>query len=243
MRKWQTAISTSNENGERYIRGEPLLKLIEERSFVDVFYFIVRGIFPTVAESKLLNAIFVSCVDHGVEVPSAFVPRVVVSTGNNMVAALAAGVLTIGDNHGGAVEKAMFLLLDMSDVKTIVGRVLGEHKRIPGYGHKIYKEKDPRVAVLFEKAGTLGFSDTFIQKAQAIEAEVTKQSGKHLPLNVDGAIAALLVTIGIEPILGKAFFILGRMPGMIAHIQEEMKSGEPYRRLDSDDVEYTGPAV
>ena len=111
---------------------------------------------------------------------------------------------------------------------------------MPGFGHKIYKEKDPRAQALLKKAKDLGFDLIFADKAVKIEEEIRKQKGKKLPLNIDGAIAVLLCEMGFDSKTGKAFFILARMPSMIANIIEEMNEEKTYRRLNEEDVEYGG---
>ncbi len=82
-----------------------------------------------------------------------------------------------------------------------------------------------------------------VSRAREIESELFHQTGKVLPLNVDGAVAAIMSELGFDWRLGKSFFILGRLPGIIAHIEEESKNETPYRRLDSEDVEYVGPPL
>jgi citryl-CoA lyase len=236
---WKTKISVHKE-GELYIRGQKLTDLIAKHGFIEGIFLILQGRLPKEAEAEVLSACLLACIDHGVEVPSAFVGRVVASTGNSVNAALAADLLAIGDYHGGAIEGAMELLTRTGDPKDIVAAALAKKERLPGYGHKIYKESDPRAAILFVRAAKAGFDDTLIKKAFHIEKELATQSGKTLPLNVDAAIAAILVTMGFSPKIGKAFFALGRMPGMMAHIIEEIENEKPFRRFEESDVEYNG---
>lgn len=236
---WKTKISV-HRDGELYVRGVKLIQLIAERSYPEAVYFVLKGSFPTSAEAEVLSACLVACIDHGVEVPSAFAGRVVASTGNSVNAALAADMLAIGDYHGGAIEAAMELFMRTGEAKEIVAQAMAKKERLAGYGHKIYKESDPRTAALFVRAAQAKFDDSIIKKALLIGQELATQSGKTLPLNIDGAIAAILVTMGFSPKLGKAFFALGRMPGMMAHIIEELENEKPYRRFEEGDVEYTG---
>ncbi|MDO8602126.1 MAG: citryl-CoA lyase [bacterium] len=239
--QWKTKISVHKE-GELYIRGHKLTELITKYGFIDGIFLVLLGRLPKSAESEVLSACLLACIDHGVEVPSAYVGRVVASTGNSVNAALAADMLAIGDYHGGAIEAAMELFMRAGEAKEIVAMAMAKKERLAGYGHKIYKENDPRTAALFIRASQAKFDDSIIKKALLIEKELASQSGKTLPLNVDGAMAAILVTMGFSPKLGKAFFALGRMPGMMAHIIEEMENEKPYRRFEEGDVEYSGPA-
>ncbi len=240
--KWKTKISV-HKDGELYIRGYKLVDLIAQYGFLEGIFLVIQGRLPNKNEAELLSVCLLSCIDHGVEVPSAFIGRVVASTGNSVNAALAANMLAIGDYHGGAIEQAMAMLSRPEDAKTIVAEALASKERLPGYGHKIYKDADPRTKALFERAAGLGFGDGFMKKAILIEAELAAQSGKQLPLNIDGALAAILLMLGFSPRLGKAFFALGRMPSMMAHIVEELENEKPYRRFEEGDVEYGGPAI
>lgn len=239
--KWRTAISV-HKNGELYVRGIRLTKLIKEASFIEAIFLALRGRFPQKKEANMLEAIFVSMIEHGVEVPSTFVARSVASTGNPFNAAIAAGVLAMGDFHGGAIEQAAKFIQSKETPRAIVARALANEEHLPGYGHKVYKTEDPRARVLFEKARALKLSQTYIMRARAIERELKRVSGNSIPLNIDGAVAAMMSELGFDWRLGKSFFILGRLPGLIAHIEEERKNEKPYRRLDPEDVEYIGPS-
>ena len=167
--------------------------------------------------------------------------RAAASTGNPISSALAAGILTVGEWHGGAVEKCAEMFQSERSAEEIVADALKNKEKLAGYGHKIYKDEDPRAAAIFAKAKGLGLSQKYIDKAVAIQQEFEKQSGKKLPINIDGAIAAIISELDFDWRLGKAVFALGRLPGMIAHAHEEIVNEKPYRRLEDDDVEYTGP--
>ena len=240
--KWKTSISTKKD-GQVYIRGKSLSKMVEEFSFADAIFFILSGKMPSASESKLFNAILISSIEHGVETPSAYVARTVASTGNSVNAALAAGVLTLGEHHGGAGEGAAKLLGSGKSAKEIVASAIKNKERLPGYGHKIYKDADPRAAALLKMADKLKLSGKYVKLAQDIQKELKTQSGKELPLNIDGAQAALLLEIGFDWGLIKSVFILSRLPGLIAHSHEEMTKEKPYRRFEEEDVEYEGPKL
>lgn len=230
--KWRTSVSTKRD-GEVWVRGTSLVELIESASFTEAIYLMIQGKKPEPAHKEMLDAILVSCIEHGVEVPSAFVPRVVASTGNSMNAALAAGLLSIGDYHGGAIENVMKMIAS--------GAAPGD--KIPGLGHKIYKDVDPRAELLFKKSAQLGIAGAgvdFIRNAKKRFEET--HPGKHLPINVDGAIGAILSDMSFDWRVGKAIFILGRLPGMIAHTHEEMMNEKPFRRFEESDVEHIGLA-
>jgi citrate synthase len=79
-----------------------------------------------------------------------------------------------------------------------------------------------------------------VRIARAVE-KIFKDGGKPLPINVDGAIAAVLCDLGIPAEIGNAFFIIARVPGLVAHIQEEKTRMRPMRKIHPSDTEYDGP--
>lgn len=234
----QTEISVT-QDGRHRIRGHDLIDLITHRSLSELVFLLWRGDFPTHKERSLLESMLVAVVEHGVAAPSIYVPRVIASTGNPLNAALAAGVLTIGETHGGAVEAAALMLASEKPARDIVAERLAEQRVVPGFGHKVYATGDPRATALFEKAKSLGFSGRAFEKAYTIEASLEEAKGKKLPLNVDGALAASLLELKFDPRYGGAFFIIPRMVGMAAHVIEEKNQGGSYRRLSSADTNKT----
>lgn len=242
MEKWSTAIST-RRGEELYIRGQKLSVLIENYSFLEIVFLLWRGKLPRKKEILMFNALLVAASEHGLEAPSTFVARTVASTGNPLNSALSAGFLTMGEWHGGAVEKAAQGLQSKTSAKKIVQEVRQRGERLPGFGHKVYKEGDPRVRVLFSMAKRLGFRGHFVKKALALGRELKKQTGKTLPLNIDGAMAALLLELGFDWRLAKGIFMLSRLAGLVAHIHEETVCEKPYRRLSEEDVIYRGPRI
>ncbi len=238
MEKWKTKIS-GKRDGEFIIRGHRLADLIEKRSFVDVVFLLWRGSLPDETEAALLNAMLVSAAEHGLEAPSTFVARTVASTGNSFSSAIASGILTIGDFHGGAIEQAAELFASEKSAEYIVADAREKKLRIPGYGHKVYKDGDPRTKVLFYRAEALGHAGRYVEKAKAIEAGLSS-GGKKLPLNIDGALAALLLELGFDPHFARPLFILARTAGLAAHAVEEVKNEKPYHRLAEEDTEYIG---
>ena len=230
--KFKTKISKTKD-GTHSIRGYNILELIEKHSFVDVIFLLLRGDFPSEKEKALLEAMLVASIENGLEAPSLFVPRVVAASGNDMHVALASGMLAIGSKHGGAAEQAAILF---ASEKTAADIAEQEHI-IPGFGHKIYKEEDPRVTALFEKAKKLGFSCAYFKKAYDIERALAEKKGKKLPLNIDGAIAAVMLELQFDPKLGKALFLIPRIVAMAAHVKEEMEQKNSYYRLDEAEVQ------
>ncbi|MGH2724712.1 MAG: citrate/2-methylcitrate synthase [Actinomycetota bacterium] len=174
--------------------------------------------------------------------------RFVASAGVPLQAAVAAGVIGIGEHHGGAVDAAARVFLDAADAGKPDGeaapeacrRLKVDGRRLPGYGHVVH-DPDPRAARLFAVAGELGFRGRWCALAGAFEEATEEVFGRRLRMNVDGAMAALLLELGLDPGLGKAFYVIGRAPGLVAHAFEEQARERPYRDVGWENVEYDGP--
>lgn len=248
MNKWKTAI-TFNTKEETYIRGYPLTQMIGTLSFTESIFLLLKGDLPTENEKRMLDAIFTSVVDHGVAPPSVVGMRNILSGGNELHVGVAAGILAFGRYHGGALEDAMKILQESvksspdieSKAKEVAQKVARGELRISGYGHKYYKEFDPRSRKLLSLAREYGFFGKHCQFATLLEEEIEKAKGKRVVMNVDGAIAAITSDMGFDYRLGKGFFIIGRVAGLVAHAFEELTTEKPFRRLDEESqIEYTG---
>ena len=128
------------------------------------------------------------------------------------------------------------------DAVAVVITGMREQKRvISGFGHRLHKE-DPRTKRLFGLAREYGIAGSYIRIARSVESKLKELTGKHLPVNVDGAIAAVLCELGFPASFGNLFFILSRIPGLSAHIHEEQTRYKPMRQIDPLAWEYDGPA-
>lgn len=256
MTKYRTSISTHVE-GRSHVYGYDLTKLAGEASFARVIYLILRGEMPDRNCEKMLESMLVVALDHGVEPPSTVAARNIYSGGSPLQAAVAGGILALGEFHGGAIEAAMENFRDYQSLGAgkLVDDFAKSGKRVPGFGHRLY-DTDPRTARLLEIAGDLGFLGKYVKFAQEAEKKLSEGnpstvstsslqassgSSKKLPLNIDGIMAALLLEMGFNPKVGKGIFIIARTPGLVAHVVEEALREKPFRRLEEKDVEYDGP--
>src|SRR3990172_10901913 len=103
--KWNTKISKVSEKGAN-VRGYDISELVGKITFTDMICLLLKGELTKKGERELLDAIFVSAAEHGIQVPSITSARIVQSAGNPINTSVAAGILAIGDYHGGAVEQA-----------------------------------------------------------------------------------------------------------------------------------------
>jgi citrate synthase len=248
---WKTAI-TKVEPNKLTVRGRLLSDLIGEVSFGQMVFFVLMGVMPSENVGKMIEAILVASVDHGPTPPSTNAARQVAACRSPLTACLSAGLLAIGKVHGGAIEDCMRILGQGAMEKgqsgkgpdelaeAAIARSKETGQRLPGFGHRIHTD-DPRTKRLLELARELGLSGEHIDLALAIERKLEETTGKRLPLNVDGCLAAVLSDIGIPPELGNAFFVMGRVPGLIAHIVEEQSRERPMRTVVPAEAEYDGP--
>lgn len=249
--QFQTSVS-GEVNGELTIRGTPLVSMIGEMGYTQALFFILTGKKPTAAQSAILDAILVACMDHGIAPASGFVPRVVTASGNETTHAMAAGLLALGPFHGGAVESAMRMFVELKgrseqEITAYIEAQRVAHKRLSGFGHRKYTEVDPRTEKLFAVATTATtataqgqeVTGAYMKTARDIASALAKVMGRKLVLNVDGAVAALLLELGLPIEAGNGIFALARMSGMLAHIVEEKQQGNIVRRLDDNEVTYT----
>jgi citryl-CoA lyase len=227
MTEWETSISDSGEDA--VVRGESLEDVMD-MNFSDAIYLILKGERPTEEESEIFNTVLSSCIDHGIGNPSTVAARTVQSGGNSMNTSVAAGISALGDKHGGAIEECMELLQSEASTEEIIEEKLENGEKIPGLGHKVYGDEDPRSRKMLEKAEKLGLKGEFTEKMMGVQ-RVFGEEKVDLVMNVDGAIAGIMSDLGFEPELGKGFFIIARTPGLVAHVREEMDE-EDFRRED-----------
>jgi citrate synthase len=229
-------------------------------------YLILTGKLPDEKVGRLLDAILVASIDHGATPPSCLAARTVASTGASLSQSVAAGIMSINRHHGGAIEDCArylaSLLTKSCDTKRAlddiaaeeVARIKSTGDRISGFGHRIHT-KDPRTTRLFELATAAGLTDapetrnpvpgtraspTHIAAARAIERAFAS-IGKPLPINVDGAIGAILADLGMDPRVFNGIFMVARTPGLVAHVTEEQTREKPMRRIDPVNHAYDGP--
>ncbi|MDH4228508.1 MAG: citryl-CoA lyase [Nitrospirota bacterium] len=247
---WKTGVA-GQIDGTTVVRGYPLDDLIGNISFPETIYLVLKGELPSKPEAKMMNAMLTACIDHGIAPPSVVAARTVFSGGNSLNSAVAAGALTLGDFHGGAIEQCMKLFMELvgdfkGDVRQLAKDKVAEMKankvRFPGFGHKLYK-RDPRTVRMLELAKEYGFGGQFIDFAVAVQDVLEETMGRPMPLNVDGAIAAILCDMGFDWKVGKGFFIIARIPGVVAHIVEEWSREKPFRRLPEGAYAYDGPGL
>ncbi len=251
---WTTAVTRIRPNSVA-VRGHDIAGLMGKVSFGAAAYLILTGELADERVGRLMDAILVSSIDHGATPPSALAARTLASTGATLSASVAAGIMSINRHHGGAIEDAARFLgalieRAVSDGKALddlaveeVSRIKATGARVSGFGHRIHT-KDPRTARLFALAAEAGVGDeglTHVAAARAVERAFAAL-GKPLPINVDGALGAILADLGLDPRVFNGIFMIARTPGLVAHVVEEQTRERPMRRIDPVNHAYDGPS-
>lgn len=204
-----------------FFGSEDHLELAQIRTFSSLIYETLTEKVPTENELKVFELILNLSIDHGTDTPSAKVVIEEAQKGETISEAVSEGIEEINDVHGGAAEPLMEVLYRVQSeefrVKNLIEEYISQGKRLAGFGHRIYKDSDPRAQLILKNLTDNGFSDEFIKIAEDLRQEFNNQTGKLLPLNIDGAIAIALCTLNWKAKLGKAVFIIARTPGLCAH--------------------------
>jgi citrate synthase len=232
------------------VRGFDLCEMMGKLSYAEVVFLLIAQRLPTPSEGRILDAILVSSIDHGVDAPSTHVARSVASCGVPVQTAISAGINAIGDSHGGAGEQCARILQETLaehpgiDVNDLARRLVAERRavgqRLPGFGHRMH-DPDPRAVRLLTLADAECISGRHVALARALEMALLETTGRSLPLNVDGAIAAILSDMGIDWRFGKSLFIISRTAGLAAQVYEQMTTGKPLNFAQPVNAEYIGP--
>jgi len=213
------------------------------------FLFMLRGREPDPQAAKALDTYWVTVMDHGMNA-STFTARVIASTRSDMVSSItgALGALK-GPLHGGAPGPVLDMLRDIKTAdhaEAWIRNELGQGRRIMGFGHRVYKVRDPRAEVLsrvakrmqqaqLENRELYELAGQVEQAALRVLAEV--KPGRNLRTNVEFYTALVLQAIGLEPAQFVAMFACGRVAGWCAHVIEQHEQDHLIRPQS----EYTGP--
>jgi citrate synthase len=239
MDPWRTAIVDSRD-GQIRIRGYDVTSLMTAKTFTDTIFLLHRNRLPGDGERRLLDAILSGVADHGSGAPSCAAARLAAS-GNrqSLSAAVAAGILAVGDEHGGAGSGCMEMialgvermrverLSPVESARRTVDEARAAGVRLPGLGHRVHTS-DPRMPILFGIARDTGLAGDGIRFMEALET-VVRDTIKPLPINIDGALAAVLHDLEFAPAFGRLVFIIGRVAGLCAEVAEEVAREKPMR--------------
>ena len=213
------------------------------------FLYMLTGVEPDPIAARALDTYWVTVIDHGMNA-STFTARVIASTRSDMVSAVTGAIGALkGPLHGGAPGPVLDMLMDIRTVENAepwVRRELAAGRRIMGFGHRIYKVRDPRAEVLARVADHMAGAVLQDRKLFDLAREVEKTAqrvldevkpGRNLRPNVEFYTALVLQSIGLGPATFVAMFACGRCAGWCAHVIEQHAED----RLIRPQSEYIGP--
>jgi citrate synthase len=212
------------------------------------FLYMLRGATPDAELVRGLETYLNTVVDHGLNA-STFTARVITSTGSDLVSAVvgALGALK-GPLHGGAPGPALDMVFEIGDpsrAESVLRAKIARGERLMGFGHRVYKVRDPRADVLakaaermFTRAGDM----SLYTLARAVESEALRlleehKPGRRLQTNVEFYTALLLHGLGFDTDLFTPTFAISRVSGWIAHALEQRREN----RIIRPQSEYIGP--
>jgi citrate synthase len=205
------------------------------------FLYMLEGKEPTRESARILDIALILHMDHGLNA-STFVARSIASTESDMYSAISGALGALkGPLHGGANEAVMRMLLnigDISGVEPFVKDALGNHRKISGFGHRIYKTNDPRALQLRRIAGELANhtgNRRWFEMSEKMREIVWRE--RQLYVNVDFYSASVYYTLGIPIDLFTPIFAISRVAGWTAHVMEQLIDN----RIMRPDSEYVGP--
>ena len=246
-RKLKSGLGRSTTD-QIFVRGHDLAAdLIGKVSLGDVAFLELQGRLPNHQESVMFNALVVTLVEHGLT-PSTIAARLTYyGAPEALQAAVAAGLLGMGDRFGGSIEQAARSLQEEpagEDPRATARKIVADHRArkdvIPGLGHPIHKPADPRTTRLFALAAENGFSGRYVKLMQLIADEASKAYGRDLPVNATGAIAAIASEMGLSWRICRGLAVMARAIGLVAHLQEEMDEPMAAEIWSRSEAEATG---
>ena len=250
---WRQKISHITA-GDILIRGYPLTEVIENLSYTEALYLTLRGELPGEKETRVMNALLCGIVDY--EFINATTPaaRFVASASpDSSIPGIAAGVLAMGSYTVSPQDSAALInsahelmkrenLTKEETAKRVVKEYQESNNRIPGLGHPVYKEVDPRAVALSKVAKEAGLWGEKSQLYEAIHDEFVKSTGKPVCINIDGMMACVGNEMGFDPLEIAGIAALSFMCGIIAHVVEEIREGVPLRVIPPEmGSTYVGP--
>ncbi|MCY7884225.1 citrate synthase CitA [Bacillus spizizenii] len=229
---------------KRWTRGEQAIAPSSQYGHVENYYYMLTGEQPSEAKKKALETYMILAMEHGMNA-STFSARVTLSTESDLVSAVTAALGTMkGPLHGGAPSAVTKMLEDIGEkenAEAYLKEKLEKGERLMGFGHRVYKTKDPRAEALRQKAEEVAGNDRDLDLALHVEAEAIRlleiyKPGRKLYTNVEFYAAAVMKAIDFDDELFTPTFSASRMVGWCAHVLEQAENNMIFR----PSAKYTG---
>ncbi|GII23315.1 citryl-CoA lyase [Planosporangium mesophilum] len=256
---YRTSLGTSDLHSIRLMGRDLSGELMGEVPFGDLAFWMVAMRRPTPGESRLFNAVLVALADHGFT-PTVIAARMTLASAPESIqGAMSAGLLGGGSRFLGVTEDAARFLAEGlagagadgpradADYDALARELLaartGDRRPIPGLGHPVHKDGDPRTPVIYriaEEEKVLGPHLALLAAVGRVHPEIL---GRTLPINGAGVCGAALADLGFPPLIARGFALVARAAGVLAHIAEEMRDPiglQLYQAVDRN-AEYVDP--
>lgn len=240
---------TDHDEQSISVRGHSLSsEVMGELDFGSSIYLLITGDLPPEEHARITNAILASLMDHGMTSQAIATRMTLLAAPESTQGAVASGLLGAGDRFLGAMESCASDLQETvdtdgryRDAEEVVQRYRESGENFPGIGHPIHKGGDPRAARLFELAEEENVAADHTETLLAIRDAFEEETGRDLPVNVTGAIAAVTSDMGLPPTVAKGFALISRTPGLVAHVTEEEENpiAHDIWQLVEEHTEYT----
>jgi citrate synthase len=236
----QTSIASSTPDRITVAGRDLAADLMGRLSLTELAYLLVVGREPTAGERRMLDAVLVSLADHGLT-PMALAARLTYTGAPESIqGAIASGLLGAGSVFlGPAGDTAQFLADALADAPagendepieddrlrevaaSAVAALREAGRRVPGLGHPVHREADPRTTRLYELAASESLLGPHLRLLRFVAEANTEASGRHLPINGAGAGGAVLVDLGLPSSSVRGFVLIARTAGLVTHLVEE----------------------
>ena len=252
MSDWQTSICrvvSKDDREEIHVRGFDLNDLIGDLGFAGMMFLLIKGEKPTPAQARVLDALLVASMEHGIAPPS-MIPRCFASYGTTIQQAIGGGIMAFGERMGSLGEKMASMMVETlagstgSDddlaarAKETVERFRHRGERVPGFGIPLH-DRDPRADRVLEIAKEQGVFGLYCRFAMALEAALAEaRDGHAVPLNIDGLGACITLDLGLPWQATQMTLLTPRSVSMGVHYLEEREQDSTWRHIPADTVEF-----
>jgi len=248
-RYWSTSVSEA-EAADVFIRGYSLGELIGRLPFSAATFLLLRGKLPTPGESRMMDALLCSVLDYALKKPGTVAARYCVSANPSMVAGLATAVLSVGEYTLAPDQAGRLILESFTDANRAgavddaaaglqIEKLRATGRRVPGFGHPVFRFTDPRAQKLKDIARAEGVWGPLCDWYEALHRAFTTRAKKpEIVINEVGMMAAILAQMGFTPEEMTGIAILSSVPGVIAHVSEEIQGKVRIRTVPDEAVEY-----
>jgi citrate synthase len=236
--RFPTSLGTSDAEHIRLLGQDLASDLMGKVSFGELAFWLVAQRRPSTGELRVFEAVLVALADHGFT-PTAIAARLTLTSAPESVqGAVAAGLLGGGSRFLGVTEDSARFLHDALSTTAepptddegwddlARESVTAQRARgllVPGLGHPVHKEGDPRTPVLFQIAAEEGLMGPHLLLFEAVGRVAPDVLGRRLPLNGAGVCGAALADLGFPVDVLRGFALLARTAGLVGHLAEEMR--------------------